>query len=196
MDQQPIVLRSYKKSFGSAKVKIVSGLINDLENLSGSPTGYKIYTSEIQRCLSVGLLLAAVSVGTSLLELFIRDLSVVYKIVSRHRGNLKLIGKVARELEGDKRAGFNAMLRDLECAVIAPNDVEKLRSFYSKTRIPLAHGLVRRLDRTPAADILEDLLGYRPSIEERLEDEAIGEVRFVVRIIKKYRPWLVKRMRS
>jgi len=198
MGRQRIVLRSYEESFEPGKVKVISELIDDLDELGDSFT-YKLYTSEIQRCLSAGLLLAAVSVSTSLLELFVRDLSVAQRILLRHGGDMKLKGRVERELEEDRQAGFHTMLEALQPTVTTSEDTASLREFYNQTRIPLAHALVRRLvsPHNQVGDEIDDLLGFsHRSLEDRFEDGAIDEVRFVVQIIKKYRPWLLRRYRT
>lgn len=197
-------MRSYKKSFSAPNVRAISQLIDELEDLANPIAAYKIYTSEIQGCLSVGLLLAALSVSTSLLELFIRDLAVAHRILSRYGGDMNLTGRIETEIEEDRQTTFDSMLKELELTVITPQDGEALRTFYRETRIPIAHALIRRMtgDRMFAYVFPVDVfpvdafpVGVR-DIEKRLHDAALAEIKFAVQVVKKYRPWLLRRYNS
>jgi hypothetical protein len=191
---QRIKLRSYRSSFEPKQALAISQLITDLNEIRKQRNGYKLYVYELQGCLSYGLLFAAVSVSTAMLELFIRDLYIAQLIRSCHGGNTRMKARVEREVEGDKQMNFSQMLKQLEPTVIEPNDKEKLTTFYQQTRIPLAHALVRRLTSTPDADpLLSDLfadMARSSDFEERFEKGSIRDLRFVVRIVKKYHPWL------
>jgi hypothetical protein len=197
-----MTLRAYTESFDEAKAATIAKLIKDLDDIREFPMGYGFYTREIKNCLSVGLLMAAVSVSSSLLELFIRDLLVTVRINERHEGNLLLIARVERETEEDRSLGFNAMLDGLqdvkqpnsEAFLIDPEDVVKLKQFYKLTRIPFAHGMVRRLTSKYDNERISDLFasvsrGF--SLEDRIEDDGIDEVAFVVEVLKKYIPALM-----
>jgi len=188
-------LRSYQVAFESKTVARISTLIDDLEELGKSRFGYRVYTSEIQGCLMGGLLLAAASVSYALLELFVRDLDVMYIIALRYGGDVKLTSRVERELETDRKAGFSEMLKDLQQTVVEVADADKLRDFYNDTRIPLAHGLVRRLTKELPEEF-DDMfarIARRGKLEQRFEGEAIGDVEFVLMMMKKYLPWLLRR---
>jgi hypothetical protein len=197
-----MTLRAYTESFDEAKAATIAKLIKDLDDIREFPMGYGFYTREIKNCLSVGLLMAAVSVSSSLLELFIRDLLVTVRINERHEGNLLLIARVERETEEDRSLGFNAMLDGLqdvkqpnsEAFLIDPEDVVKLKQFYKLTRIPFAHGMVRRLTSKYDNERISDLFASMSrgfSLEDRIEDDGIDEVAFVVEVLKKYIPALM-----
>jgi hypothetical protein len=174
-------------------------LIDELGELGGPSSEYKIYTSEIQGCLSVGLLLAALSVSTSMLELFVRDLAVACRLEAHYAGDMKLKSRVEREIEEDRQVTLNSMLKELELTVITPKDSEALACFYRKTRIPIAHALVRRMtrDKIPLGPELMDILHLRSrDVEERLEDVALPEIKFVLETVKNYRPWLLRRYKT
>ncbi len=190
-------LRSYTESFDAEKVAAITKLIEDLNEIGKYPTGYRLYALEIENCLSVGLLMAAVSVSASLLELFMRDLFVAFLIDNQHDGNIALMAKLEREAEEDRKLGFNAILDELrdakqpnsEALLLDSEDITKLKEFYKKTRIPFAHGLVRRLTSKFDDEGISDLfalLARRFDLESRIEDEAVDEVSFVVKILKKY----------
>jgi len=189
----PKTLRPYTEAFEQEKAHVIAGLIDDLETLGKEPTGYRIYTSEIQSCLSVGLLLAVISVSASLLELFVRDLTIAARIQKQRGGDMRLRGEVERQLEEDKSLRFDSMLRETN---FSDDDVKALSQFYAKIRIPFAHGLVRRLTSDcimpeRCRDSLPDYARVM-GLEDRLEDNAIDEIRFVVQTMKKYRPWVVE----
>lgn len=190
------ILRSYRVSFEPEKAQAIQEILDSLAILGEPPTGYRLYTSEIQSCLSVGLLLAAVSVSTPLLDLFVRDLAVAARIQSKLDGDMRLRGEVERQVEEEKSLRFDQMLDELTSTVILPNDVESLRQFYTTKRIH-AHGLVRRLGSDGIVpgfwhDMFPDL-ARGTALEDRLEDTAISDISFVVEMMKKYRPWLVRR---
>ena len=192
-------MRPYTESFEADEVEKISALIEALREIGSPPTKYKIYTSEIANCLSVGLLLAAISVSASVLELFLRDLAVAFTIETQLEGDVSQFGRVERQLEEERDVTVDWILAKLEKAVITPDDAEAIRSFYKGTRIPFAHGLVRRLSDEPALEMLEDmwsLLRRQGQVEDRLEEKALEEIAFVVFILKRYRPWLVRRLSS
>lgn len=194
-------MRTYPEAFDRKTVMRISRLIKALEQLNDPRTGYKRYTYEIQECLRSGLLMAALSVSTALLELFIRDLVVAHRITRQFAGDMGFRGQIERETESDRQMGFAKMLDELQIPplVLEPHDVQHLREFYERTRIPLAHGLVRRLTSSAESegDDLSDLfaaLARSTGLEYRIEDGAIIAVEFVVRIMVKYRPWLLRRL--
>ncbi len=141
-------------------------------------------------------MLAAVSIATAMLELFVRDLWTAQRIIIRHGGNTKLRGQIQREAEKDRKITFSQMLQDLKSIVIQEKDVEKLTDFYDQTRIPVAHALVRRMTSSPGdsdewSDQFSDSSSY--DLEERFGKRAIEDVQFTVQTIKKYLPWLIRR---
>jgi hypothetical protein len=106
-------LRSYKQAFGPEKASAIASLLEELDHLDDG-TGYRVYISEIQGCLQAGLLLAAVSVITPLIELFVRDLTVAQRILRHHDGDMNLKGQVEREIEAQREMGFSKMLEELQ----------------------------------------------------------------------------------
>jgi hypothetical protein len=195
-----ITLRSYEMSFEPKLVAVISELIDDLDKLRVQPTGYKLYAYELQGCLSYGLLLAAVGISSAMLELFIRDLCVAQQLISRCGGDIGWRGRIEIELEKEKKINFKIMLKELALTVIDSQDIEALNRYYDQTRIPFAHALVRRLTSTSSDlddDWFADLFASNArgnSLEDRLENRAIKDVQFVVQIIKKYHPWLIRRL--
>jgi hypothetical protein len=191
-------LRSYKESFAPRQIVLIDSLIGDLDILGKAPPHWHIYTLELQGCLSVGLLLAAVTVSGTLLELFVRDLNIALRTEQKLDG--ELIGAFDSELQGDRSATFAVLVDALTPLVITSSDAKAMKEFYQHVRIPFAHGLTIRLsDSESMSGIFDDrddmgLLMRNHNIEKHLEDEALKEVQLVVRMMVKYRPWLVRRL--
>ena len=112
-------LRPYQESFEPEISHTIERLIDELEDLGKSPMGYGRYTSETASCLSVGLLLAAVSVSTALLEIFLRDITVAYRIESRFGGDIGMRNQIETTLESDRQFGFNEMLKELRLPAVS-----------------------------------------------------------------------------
>ena len=120
------------------------------------------YLFEIARAIDCGMLLAAIMLSTTLLELWVRDLLVVrkvcqHKVTSRHESNW-LLTKIDRELEGLERgAQFSQMARQLhELEVINAQELAWLQATQRRIRNTLHHGLTGRLlNPEPAQDLLQ-----------------------------------------
>jgi hypothetical protein len=115
------------------------------------PRTSSYYLFEIGRALDVGMLLAALELSTTLLEIWVRDLLVIrkvtqHKITSRHQLSL-LLTKIDREIEGTERGlGFSQIVKELgELEVLEKPEVDWLNSVYGKIRNSLHHGLSGRL---------------------------------------------------
>jgi|GEM_PF-4189746 len=109
-------------------------------------------------------------------------------------------GRIEREIEKDPTISFQKMLKELELfAVVDFKDIKDLTNFYSQTRVPFAHALVLRMTSSPSEiddDFFLDYFGGEArghNLEDRLEQRAIKDVQFTVRIIQKYLPWLNRR---
>lgn len=109
------------------------------------------YLFEIGRALDGGMLLAALELSTTLLEIWVRDLLVIrkvtqHKITSRHQLSW-LLTKIDREIEGTERGtGFPRIVKELrELEVLEDSEVDWLNSVYGKIRNSLHHGLSGRL---------------------------------------------------
>jgi len=186
--------RSYTEAFEPAEREAISKLIKEFDDLRNSPSGNHVLIAEIQGCLSVGLLLAGSLVSAALLELFVRDLTVRQRLTTKHNGDPRFKAQVEREAEENRNLGFSAMRDEISPAIISASDAQLMRRFYSDTRIPLAHALVRRFaDPAPDSDLLDNLfapLARSFQLEDRLLNGAIGNISSVVRMLKTYRTFL------
>ncbi|MFT5852655.1 MAG: hypothetical protein ACI87J_002633 [Colwellia sp.] len=157
------------------------------------------YVIEISRCIDRGMLLAAMELCTTLVEIWLRDLLVVRKAttdLSINKDQYKLlITKYDREIEGsDKRclSSHKIISQLTELNVLNTEEIEWLHSLFNKVRNPLHHGLTGRLvdpeyhsrDLVESATSKEQILlatifGNSPeqrlsSFEEFLDREAIN----------------------
>lgn len=132
----------------------------------------RVYINEIAAAIENGLLLAAIELSTTLLEIWIRDLLVVYKVRQvgvQSKIELRyLLTKIDREIEGIKRGVmFEGMCKQLLILrAIEQCEHDKLVSIYKEIRIPLHHGISGRLieptgenlDRFSTAKTKEEML--------------------------------------
>jgi len=193
--------RSFKQQFKPEQVVKISELIHDLENVEDAATGYKVFCTEIQGCLSNGLLLASVLVSWSWLELFVRDLLVALRIEQQYAGDISVRARVEKALEHDHELGFKKMVQELTRLVFTPNDARELLRFYDAVRVPLSHGLIRRFTSSDVekAQWLEELFAdqaRRAKLEDTIESRAISAVAFVVKVTMRYQPWLLRRLHA
>jgi len=109
------------------------------------------YLLEISRAIDRGMLLAAIQLATTLLEIWLRDLLVIRKatqatMASKHELRW-LMTKLDREIEGIKSgAKFGDLLKELHTLeVLTDEEVAWLQSTYKQIRNPLHHGISGRI---------------------------------------------------
>lgn len=117
--------------------------------VSGRVSGY--YLSEISRAIDRGMLLAAIQLATTLLEIWLRDLLVIRKVTQntiKSTHELRwLMTKIDREIEGiDNGSRFADLIRELQTLeVIDEGEVSWLKETYKQLRNPLHHGISGRI---------------------------------------------------
>ena len=199
-----MVIPKYKKQFDKSKRKRIKTLIKEYGKIPLVDYDYKYQTFELQCCLSVGLLLAVLNTASSLLELFIRDLVVINQLkkekvkilqssIKMKRGALnKKLGEIEKRIEEDRSMTFSKLIEILEKEkAIKKGDKKELGKFYKYVRIPLSHGLIRRfvVKHDKGSRFIEKLLGTIDrfhNFEEVIEDFALDELEFILKIIRKY----------
>lgn len=117
--------------------------------VSGRVSNY--YLLEISRAIDRGMLLAAIQLATTLLEIWLRDLLVIRKateaaVASKHELRW-LMTKLDREIEGIERGwDFGDLLNELHALqVLTDEEVSWLRSTYKHIRTPFHHGISGRI---------------------------------------------------
>lgn len=117
--------------------------------VSGRVSNY--YLLEISRAIDCGMLLAAIELATTLLEIWLRDLLVIRKATQNPVKSIHelrwLMTKHDREIEGVKRgAGFSEIIKELRLLdVIDDKEITWLKETYEQLRNPLHHGISGRI---------------------------------------------------
>jgi len=194
------MIRPLEQQFEPDKLQRIKELERLFESLSHQSGAAGYFTSEIVRCLDAGLLLAALEVATSLLELFVKDLLIAARLessASQHRlPSFELPGnQMERKIEDVERLYFNGMIDELaNRRIIEGSDAEAIKDFYKSVRIPVHHGLTRRFIRL-SSGVREDdsfaalslgRLGRFHKFEEVIEENSIRHLSTIVNFIGRY----------
>lgn len=189
------MIRPLEEQLEYEKVKQFRLLIEAFRELDipNGPGTYFRY--EIIHSLEAGLLLAAIELSASLLELVVRDL--VAKLREKKYGLLQKYGsyfsalKRRLDLENDRTMMFLQLLKELESnAIITSENADPVRKFYKYVRIPLHHGLTGRYIskslQSPSDDLFAVMFTASHSFEESIEQRAFEELSCVVNFIGAY----------
>lgn len=193
------MIRRLEQQFEPEKVQRIRELARLFQSLPLQRGAARYFISEIARCLDAGLILAALEVATSLLELFVRDLLIAARfednIAQRGLRSHQLLDQVEREIEDVERLHFRGMVDELvDRRIIDQPDDDAIRDLYKTVRIPIHHGLTRRFVRL-SSDIHEDdplapLSLGRPGrfhrFEEAIEEDSISHLSTIVNFIGRY----------
>jgi hypothetical protein len=190
------LLRPLEQQFEAETVTKIRLLIEAFRALDVPAGPGRYYMSEIARSLEAGLLLAAIELSASLLELVVRELvaRLQEQNADPHQEFGPYFGASTRrlDLEYDRRLMFTQLLDKLESSsVVKSEDAALVRKFYKETRIPLHHGLPGRYvsgsQASPSNDLIAVLsVASLHSFEEALEQRAIKELDCVVNFIAAY----------
>ncbi len=169
------------------------------------------FASELTRAIEAGLLLAALSLGSTLLEIWLRDILAhtrASQLCPRTKAEWRYhLTRIDREIEGTSKRGllFNDILKELErSGVIFESEKGDLASLYSSLRNPLAHGLTGKLTdphfkaksllasaASPEDMFLAGILGGSPigrsdALEDYLERHAIKHLEALLHAIERH----------
>ena len=191
-----MLLRPLEKQFEAQTVKKIREQIESFRklNLPYGPCHY--YVFEIMRALEAGLLLAAIELSASLLELSLRELVFINREKSAIPNNEfgPFLGQSARrlDLEYERKVMFTQLVDELESTGFAsPSDTEPIKKFYKQTRIPIHHGLPGRYaaksKECPSGDFFSVLFSTNiHSFEDALEKSALDDLRLVTNFLSKF----------
>jgi hypothetical protein len=135
-----------------------------LRSLRSEGRASRIYINEIVEAIHLGLLLSAIELSTTLIEIWIRDLLVIERLKkntyrSKHELHARLT-KIDREIEGlDYGMSFRKMCNELrELESITAVELNWLLSQYERIRTPFHHGISGRIvdPDNRAEDFLND----------------------------------------
>jgi len=139
-----IQLRPPEQQFNindAAKVRSFQGRLRSIRT-TGRASDYFLFESI--NCLEAGLILAALQVSTSALELRARELWILVNVraMDDKKGNAF---QVEISIEQDRGLLFAGLVDALQLhSIISPIDCDRLKDIYKGIRIPMHHGIVRR----------------------------------------------------
>ncbi len=191
-------LRPLEKQFEAKKVQEIRKLAEEFNQLRkqmrGDSAGYMI--SGIHRSLETGILLGALSIALSLLDMFVHDMVILYEKEKDRDGDHQE-GSLPPLTTGHPRLPFEDQVTQfMESRWIEPEDGEALLAMYKKIGIPLHHVLSRRIGPFSKMMIMgEDRLldrfltrsfGDIHHVEEMIEDNATQFMKVIVTFLRKY----------
>jgi hypothetical protein len=188
--------RPLEQQFKAKTVTKIRGLIKSLQSLNvpAGPSNY--YVFEIIRALETDLLLAAVELAASLLELMVRELVARLREKNAYLNHEigPYLGASARrlDLEYERHLMFHQLVDELESSgIVTSANADLVRKFYREIRIPLQHGLTLRYvsqsQNSPSSDLLAVLqASCINSFEEDFEKRALEELKTVIHFIAVY----------
>jgi len=189
------LIRPLEEQFNSKKCAEIRSLIAKFSTLpfEGGPCRY--FVLEVVGCLEAGLLFAAVSIASVLLETFLRELLVFHQLQAQEittSGQIyTMFDKLEKDVEdGNPRRNFEYIVDQLTGDVLDSGDAVDVKKFYKTVRIPIHHGITRRfitLAKTGEVDWLDTYRGLRlHHLEELIEENATKYLGFIVNLIQKY----------
>ncbi|WP_096702235.1 hypothetical protein [Magnetospirillum sp. 15-1] len=178
MDPRPI-----EQQLSTAEAKRFRRIQQDFKAIRPGGRSASFFIAEISRSIDAGLLLSAIILSGTLLELWFRDLLVI-QVSKRNaaitgRADLIIIDK---EIEGaggaDRGHEFSKIVDDLcRYGVIDSAEKVELNNFYRSIRVPFHHGLSGRLvshsvlgDDEDMTLFLDELINDPNSRSRQLED--------------------------
>ncbi len=186
------MIRPLEKQFGVVKARRIRRLISGIDRLTALHGAERYYVAEMKRCLEAGILLGAVTISMSLLELILRNLSVKYRTVvpGTKIGAPRLEQEFWMEydLEQETRNTLPILLKELSTAgVLTKKEAESVRTLYNSVRIPVLHALVGRFvrDRMDHPRVPSPI-SESHEFEEAFEKCALKAISDMVKFVKKY----------
>jgi len=197
------LIRPLEKQFEPDKCAEIRNLIAKFSALPFEGGACRYFALEVTGCLEAGLLLAAVSVTSILLETFFRELLIFHRLqsagptTSRWGDTSLLLNKLEKEAEdGHPRLYFDKIVDQLTGCVLDTAEAEAAKKFYKDVRVPMHHGLTRRLIVETKAEEMDmgdswnmffaTNLNRLHELEEVIEENATKYLGFVVDLIQKY----------
>lgn len=189
------MIRPLEEQFNAAKCAEIRSLIAKFSALPFEGGARRYFVLEVAGCLEAGLLLAAVSIASVLLETFLRELLILHRLQTRELTTSRRIDTMFNELEkeiedGRPRLYFEDIVDQLTGDVLDSGDAVDAKKFYKTVRIPIQHGITRRfiaLAKTGEVDWFDTYRGFRLyHLEELIEKNATKYLGFIVNLIQKY----------
>ena len=191
------LIRPLEEQFEPDRCAEVRDLITKFSALPFEGGACHYFTLEVAGCLEVGLLLAAVSVASVLLETFLRELLILHRLQTREPttgrqiDTMALFDSMEKEIEdGCPHLHFDKIIDQLTGDVLDSGDAVNAKKFYKTVRIPIHHGITRRfiaIAKTGEVGWLDTYRGLRlQHLEQLIEENATKYLGFIVDLIQKY----------
>ena len=193
-----MTIRPLDKQFEADKVNEIKKIREEYENLriylKGESAGYMI--SGINRCLETGILIGALSLSFSFLDMFVHDMVVLHNKEIASDGN-NHEDAPPKLFTGQNELPFEKNIQQfMHDGLIDEKDGKELLLIYRKIEIPLHHILSRHTGRYSKTLVLggDNLLdrfltrniGDIHMVEEMIEDYATQCLKIIVTFIQKY----------
>ncbi|MDX1765015.1 MAG: hypothetical protein R3231_11905 [bacterium] len=193
-----MLTRPLEKQFEPEKVAEIRALIDGYQalrlELHGGLGGYLI--SGISRSLETGILLGALSLSFSLLEMFVHDL-VIRQDQEKMQDDNHDHETVLKLFPGHEPLPFeNYIAEFVGRGLIKQEEGDLILGIYKQTAIPLHHSLSRRIGRFSRTlligqeNLLDRFLSHNFAevhhFEDVIEDHAIESMNVILSFISKY----------
>jgi hypothetical protein len=192
------MIRPLEEQFARRKVKLIRVIQAEFQSIPYHFPIERYFAKELNGCLEAGLLLAAIGIAASLLEIFARNL-LIEALTNAQTANDKsareIINQIERVIEDDRpRHVFALIIKTLkEMTIIEESDAENIENFYKDIRIPIHHGITRRFVRGSRHKTEDEWLTLYLDIEFRfhriedvIENDSIKHLKTVAEFIRKY----------
>lgn len=194
--------RPLEAQFEGKKVTAIRKLESSYAKLPFRGGAARYYSQEVARSLDSGLLLAALTVASSMLELFVRDLLIATRFHDNSPDDdmaaCRMLDDIERALdERINELDFQAMVEELaDRDQIDLLDAERITDFSRSVRVPLHRGMTRSIlvnsgnspvgTEDPLACLFFGRIGRFHRFEEIVEEEALRYLKTIVAFVAKY----------
>jgi hypothetical protein len=187
-----MAFRPLEDQFGATKAAQISALIGEIGGPGMADGPERLFAWELQRCPGAGLLLAALHVACSLLELRVRQRVLLMRgKAAGEAGHPDWPGLQTLLEEDRRRGGFKALADELtEGNVFAADGGETAKRFYDAVRIPIHHAIVARYARTRGRTAWSELAGSDLTLQDfegAIEESAVAGIAQVVELLANHR---------
>jgi hypothetical protein len=180
-----MAIRPLEQQFQPERIEEIRALQKRFELLQITFRPSKTFVFEIVRALEAGLFLSPLLAAAALLELLVRETVIDRLSAAAGRGRPNR-AEISHQIEESRSLGFDALVSRLsEFEILEPEDCDRMKSSYSRIRIPLHHAIVGRYIRDRQEPWLADLYRGTPleivnqgkQFEETIEDFALDDLR-------------------
>lgn len=180
-----MIIRPLEQQFQPERIEEIRALQKRFELLQITFHPSKTFVFEIVCALESGLFLSPLLAAAALLELLVRETVIDRLSPAAGRGRPNR-AEISHQIEESRFLGFDALVSRLsEFEILESEDCDRMKSLYSRIRIPLHHAIIGRYIRDRQEPWLADLFRGTPlenanqgaKFEETIEDFALDDLR-------------------